>query len=335
MKRVSKKFFAALLALALCAIGTVAWADVKIDAANFPDEKFRQWLKENAAGGGDVLTDAQIAAAKEVDVSETSGVGGISSLKGLEHFTALNRLDCSGNKLKELDVSKNGALVYLNCDGSELTKLDVSKNRALEYLKCKDNKLTALDLSHNPELGELACGGNKLTALDLSHNPALGEVDCGGNELTELDVSKNGDLETLDCSGNKLAKLDLSHNPALDRLHCEGNGLTKLNLSKNAALSFVSLPATPEVALPNGDKIAPGDLQIGKAGGRYRLDISKYADKIEEVLVYVEGDLAPVTASDGVYAFDPCEGACTISYKLGEREGEEWVLDLRLDVEKF
>ena len=119
MKRMNRKLFAALLACALCgALAPAgAWADVKIDAKNFPDANFRRWVKENAAGGKNVLTDAQRAAVKEMDLSET---GGISSLKGLEHFTALEALDCEGNKLMALDLSKNKNLstVYLEKTGT-------------------------------------------------------------------------------------------------------------------------------------------------------------------------------------------------------------------------
>ena len=72
--KLSKACLAALLALALGA--GEALADVAVDAANFPDSHFRQWVKENAAQGGDVLTDAQIAQVEEMDVSQTNLVIG-------------------------------------------------------------------------------------------------------------------------------------------------------------------------------------------------------------------------------------------------------------------
>ena len=109
MKRMNQKLFAALLACALCgALAPAgAWADVKIDAKNFPDENFRRWVKENAAGGKNVLTDAQRAAMTEmVAISYEK----ISSLKGIEHFTALEDLRCSGNPITELDLSHNTKL---------------------------------------------------------------------------------------------------------------------------------------------------------------------------------------------------------------------------------
>ncbi len=154
MKHVRKKLFSALLACALCALGAFvparAWADVKIDAKNFPDAGFRRWVKEEAAGGKDVLTDAQIAAMTHIVVAGE----GISSLKGLEWFSALFLLDCTGNRLTELDLSKNGMLEVLYCENNALTELDLSRNPALWELRCTGNPITELDLSHNTKLEE-------------------------------------------------------------------------------------------------------------------------------------------------------------------------------------
>ena len=76
--------FSALLACALAA--SEAWADVKIDEANFPDATFRQWLKTKVANGGDVLTDAQIAATEELEpvAEEISQPAGTGTLHGAE-----------------------------------------------------------------------------------------------------------------------------------------------------------------------------------------------------------------------------------------------------------
>ena len=148
MDRMKQRRFAAVLA---CAFGAgAAWADVKIDAENFPDARFRRWVKEEAAGGKDVLTDTQIAAMTHMIVYSE----GISSLKGLEHFTALFLLDCTGNRLTELDLSKNGTLEVLYCENNALTELDLSRNPALWDLRCTGNPITELDLSHNTKLQE-------------------------------------------------------------------------------------------------------------------------------------------------------------------------------------
>ena len=87
----------------------------------------------------------------------------ITSLKGIEHFTAMTYLDCNSNKLTALDVTKNTALTTLDCYDNQLTALDVSANTALGYLNCSNNKLTALDMTHNTSLEQLVCSGNNIS----------------------------------------------------------------------------------------------------------------------------------------------------------------------------
>lgn len=286
------KFLTLLLAFALCA-GT-AVADVKIDPANFPDEHFRAWVKENAAAGGDVLTDAQIAFLEEMDISFSE----IANLKGIEHFSAMKELTCWSNSLKKLDLSQNTALVMLRCNGNELTKLTLPKNAALAGLYCDQNPLGTLDLSALPELRGLSCRYNGLKALDLSHNPELLELDCWGNEIKTLDLSKN---------------------PALTRLNCLENPIKKIDLSSNANLSSVSLPETATVTLPGGDKIAMGDFKITRdKEGKLRIDLSKFGEKIGEPSAEPEGpDEVTVQVSNGVLTFAPFAGRLIVPYRPG------------------
>jgi Leucine-rich repeat (LRR) protein len=403
--------FALLLTFVFCA--GAASADVKIDAEHFPDAKFRQWVKEEVAKGGNVLKDEQAAAVTELNLS-FYGLYDVSSLKGIEYFTALtslccdnnpigtldlsrntalewlrcsgvglteldlsgnpalknldcssnrltkldlfdnpaleslncsenqlakldlsdtpalSNLDCSGNKLTELDLSGTGALTFLNCGGNELTELELFNLPSLVGLDCPGNKLTELDLSGNGALESLSCSANKLTKLDLSGNGALNSIDCSKNKLTELDLSAHTALERLYCGGNALTKLDLSHNPALACLYCE-NPIRTLNLLKNPNLAEAMLPKDASVTLPNGDRIDAGDFQVKKTkDGKWRLTLSKYAGKLNVTARnkgVVEDTEVPMEVSDGVYTFEPCDGAISVYYKLS---GEDSWLELIL-----
>ena len=185
---------------------------VAINATNFPDEKFRAYVSSNFdANNNGFLSDSEIAAVKKISVSSKD----ISNLKGIEHFTALEMLNCNSNELAALDVSKNTKLVDLYCIYNQLAALDVSKNTALEKLNCGYNQLTSLDVSKNTALTELYCSTNQLTALDVSKNTALQGLWCYENQLTSLDVSKNTALEYLWCYRNQLTSLDVSKNTAL------------------------------------------------------------------------------------------------------------------------
>ena len=211
--------------------------DVEINEENFPDAIFRQFVSENFDKNGDkVITKDELASIIEIDASNK----GISDLKGIEYFTALEVLNVGNNKLASLDVSKLTALTKLWCENNQLTALDVSGNTQLTYLSCGTNQLTGLDVSGNTKLTALVCYNNKLTALDVSKNTALESLKCDSNQLTELDVSKNADLNYLSCFNNTLTSLDVSSNIRLAHLNCDDSRLASLDVSKNTALENLS-----------------------------------------------------------------------------------------------
>ena len=221
--------------------------DVVINEA-FPDQVFREFVKQYDNNNDGKLSQDELAAVTEMDldpydVPYDKPYRGekISSLKGIEHFTSLKNLNCKLNLLTELDVSKNPALESLDCSYNQLRALDVSNNLALKELNCCGSnngsyKLSALDVSNCPALEKLNCKGNELSTLDVSHNLALTELKCGGNSLGALDVSKNSELNSLNCGDNKLSALNLSNNSKLTILGCWDNKLSELDLRNNSAL---------------------------------------------------------------------------------------------------
>lgn len=116
---------------------TMIWADVRVNRTNFPDENFLNWIKSQSYGADYVLTEDEMAGVEVVAVEKLN----IKSLKGIEHFTALKVLYCSGNQLTALDLSKNIALEELDCSNNLLTSLNVSGCVALTDLSCFQNKL--------------------------------------------------------------------------------------------------------------------------------------------------------------------------------------------------
>ena len=159
-----------------------------IDETNFPDPIFRSFISESydTANAGR-LSSAQVTAITGMDCS---GMG-ITSMAGIEHFTALTELVCSYNSLTELDVSRSSALVTLDCSSNSLTSLNVSNNPALTTLVCAGNSLSSLNLSSCTGLVRLECDRNQLSALDLSANTKLVELKCSSNSLSSLDLSAN------------------------------------------------------------------------------------------------------------------------------------------------
>ena len=239
MKRVILLLFALVMCMVLSKTFTVklhAEGDVAINDTNFPDTHFRDYVFEKFDRDEDGYLDAEeIAAVTYISVTNNK----CTSLKGVEYFTNLTRLECGGNRLTSLDVSQNTALEILYCHGNQLTSLDVSQNTALEKLFCYGNKLTNLNMSNNLALTYLSCSDNQLTKLVVSNNTALTYLFCDNNRLSSLNVSKNTALKEFYCKNNQLTSLDVSKNTALTRFDCSNNQLMSLNLSNTANMTFM------------------------------------------------------------------------------------------------
>jgi transglutaminase-like putative cysteine protease len=88
---------------------------VPIDSSRFPDVAFAAYLSEAVDADRDgYLSETEISSVVSMDIS---GLG-ILDLKGIEVFTGLKSLDCSGNSLIELDLSALPALEEFRCEGN-------------------------------------------------------------------------------------------------------------------------------------------------------------------------------------------------------------------------
>lgn len=208
--------------LALCMLATAACSN-KDDpepepgstsediTAKITDPVFRAYCLANFDTDKDgKLRADEAAAVKEINVSVAAASGKsvkatgdkISSLAGLEWFTALEKLFAANNNLTTLDVSKNTKLTTLEVSGNQLTALDVTKNTALVVLIVSNNKIAALDVSKNTALTELNIGNNLIVTIDLGTNTALAKLYVNDNKLTELDIEANTKLTVLVSTGN-------------------------------------------------------------------------------------------------------------------------------------
>ena len=89
-----------------------------INETNFPDETFRNYVASKSVDDNQdaILTDAETIGLKEIRLSGKN----ITSLKGIEYFTAMTKLYCYNNQLATLDLSKNEALTRIECYGNQI-----------------------------------------------------------------------------------------------------------------------------------------------------------------------------------------------------------------------
>ncbi|MBP5655566.1 MAG: S-layer homology domain-containing protein [Clostridiales bacterium] len=230
----------AVLAAAVVLPGTGVLADsgVKIDAAYFPDSNFRKYIKSEFDQDSDgFLSSGEISDADLIDITGTK----VKNLTGLNYFTSLEILECSGLGLTELDVSSNTKLKTLIADANKLTVIDVTKNKDLTELIVDDNKLESLNVSKNRSLYELSCSGNLLKELNFKNNPALGYLDCSDNAIYKITFAEGSHgLTTFNCASNELERISLPNASSLTTVRCEDNHLNYLDLSDSYKLMYLT-----------------------------------------------------------------------------------------------
>ena len=260
-----------------------------------PDPNFEQALidlgYDNAPINGSVPT-ANISEVTLLEVSDKN----ISSLDGIEAFTALNYLYCPDNQLTSLDVTNNAALIQLNCSGNQLIFLDVSQNTTLTDLVCNTNQLTSLNISQNTALTDLACVDNQLTSLDLSNNAALTYLELQTNQLTTLDVSQNTNLTFLNCINNQLTSLDVRNGNNTNFAFFYSNNNSNLTCIyvddadySNANWTNIDPNSTFVENEAECDALSIGDNAL-------ELDVFIYPNPTDDYL-FIEGNKNPVSIS--------------------------------------
>ena len=312
-----------LCCMVLTLLPTAAFAagGVEIDKTNFPDEKFREYVKTKFdKDNDDILSADEIAEAKEISVEGNP----ITSFKGIEYFTALTSLECSRTKLTSLDTSHNKKLGYLRCNYiPDLTTLNVSQNTELKVLYCNDNALADLDLTNNSALEKLECGGNEFTTLDLSKNTNLKYFGFFNGKLSSLDLANNTNLEELYFCGNNFSTIDVSKNTNLKFLHLFSNQLITLDTSKNSNLQRLWVYTNPLTSMYLGDSGSimevkfdnlPYPITVSTATRTF--DLSRLTGfKVDKASGWTNGEV-----NGNILTVDANATTVTYTYDCGERQ---------------
>lgn len=213
---------------------SAAGQDVEINETNFPDAKFREYVKEFDENRNEKLSEEEIKSVTKIDTSVNSP----KNFKGIEYFTEIKSFYTSNNA-ENIDLSKNTKLEKIYCTFNEnLKELDLSKNTELKELDLSDNALTKLDLSNNSKLEEVNLWHNKIEELNLKNCVNLKKLILTFNKLKELDLSDCVNLKNLDCENNNLETIDISKNKQLQSINARSNKLQSIDTTKNRELSF-------------------------------------------------------------------------------------------------
>ena len=284
---------------------------IAIDEANFPDENFRNWILAQDYGKDYVLSDEDIAAVTEMNVSDK----GIASMQGIEFFTSLTELQCYGNEIRgesmetlinslpdKTDTAGN-LYVYKNetPEGNEIAPAQVTAAKAKKWnvkwwgkaangsSKWIDFELISINEANFPDanfrnyvLAQSYGADGIITNLEIS---AVKEMPVYSREIVNLKgIEFFTALTYLSCSNNQLTTLDVSMNTELTTLQCDGNQLTALDVSKNTKLGNLRCEDNQLTALNLSKNTELKKLSCG-ANQLTTLDVSKNT-ALEELRCY-------------------------------------------------
>ncbi len=222
-----------------------------------PDAVLRDYIKTNIANGEDVYTNIQAAAYNgAININQLR----VFDFKGLEFFTNLQELYCSGINIQTIDISALKNLRVFDASSCQfltsLTTGEMEKMEDFNISRC--SKLTGYDLNQLPsslkslkvislkyediplskftQLETLMADMNKLSTLDLHGYTTLKEVSLSGNTLTSVNLSGCENLKGLILSYNtNLASLDITGCNSIERLYVQNTKLTDIDFTPIAA----------------------------------------------------------------------------------------------------
>ncbi|WP_461443447.1 T9SS type A sorting domain-containing protein [Maribacter sp.] len=239
---------------------------IDIDDPAFEDALIDLGYDSNVNRNGSIsVSDADLIV--DLDVSNR----GISSLSGLEFFSAVETLDVSGNDLDEL-VLQNISLITITADGCNLADKDILfKN---EITNARLTNVINLSLNDNGISGNngvigfggvenvrfLSIQGNNFETINLKNttNIELMEADNCPNLSVLNDLDGLQSLTGLTLPNCAFTALDVTDNAALQSLNVSSNAqLRTLNIANgnNAALTTLNTQGTALACIQVDDPI--------------------------------------------------------------------------------
>lgn len=229
---------------------TLSDTDIKIDVNHFPDETFRTYLLTSCDLDNDeILSENEIEKITEIDVTDSS-YENISDLTGIEYFTSLEWLECSGTSIRKLDLTRVPSLRIVECNEcSSLIEIDVTNCKNLEQLECEDTQISEVDVTTCPKLEFLNCSSTNLSSIDVRKNKNLIALYLNETPITSIDVSQNMELTYLECTRSKVISIDVSNHKKLETLYCDLSNVTNVNVNNCSNLDSLLVGYTKIKAL--------------------------------------------------------------------------------------
>ena len=189
MKTIVSLYIILLLTLNVVAQETITIPDIGLEECLID-----LGIDSNGLNGSILVSDARYVVNLNINDPITNKLlpnvhSKVKDLTGLESFPNLKRIDCFGNNITKINLSKSTSITFLNCSDNQIESLDLSNNTDLVYVSCDNNELTELILGENKNLENLYCSFNRLTNLDVKGCTKLESLDTTSNEIDAILVN--------------------------------------------------------------------------------------------------------------------------------------------------
>ena len=249
---------------------------VEINEDNFPDENFRNELKSNVdVNKNNVLSSFEISNVIALTCRE------YTSLEGLEYFTNLKSLTCTGCNADYLNLDVFEKLEHVIGDYCTVTSIDVGTNPNLLSFEWTRGSLKNLYISDCTNLSYINCSGNQLERLSFSELPNLTTLNCSDNQLSDIELDEVSGITSLNCSKNQFKDLNWNHLTGVTNLDCSNNQLFELELDK-----------VPGITVLNCSDNQLSELDVLGLAGLQKLQC--YGNSISELEISLDSEISSV-----------------------------------------
>ena len=253
------------------------------------------------------------------------GYQGLTSLRGIETFTSLERLNCQDNELDSIDVSGMPSLKVLDCHSNPLSgtiafhenleelecwnsqiegsRVLIPANSNLRVIKVDASEFGSLSVLNGLALETLDCPYHDYGTLDFTAWPTLRDFRCDSCNLTSLTVAGLANLTRICANANDLTEIDLTGLTSLEELYINDNHIAELDLPAGVTLDSAEL-----------DQRIKGQMLTDNGDGTYSFDLSALVTNLGNVTVQTAG----ATLSNGVVTFTSQPSELVYTYDIGD-----------------
>ncbi len=190
----------------------------------------------------------------------------------------LNWLDCSANRIADLEPLRRMPLIYLDCANNEISDLSALSQLKLRVLCCDNNRIADLEPLRSLPLQTLACRNNQIGDVTALQGLPLWRLHLDGNDIVLPPWCDGMPLRTLTMADNRLESLDaLRHAARLETLDVRNNRLISLAPLADAPLRVLHASGNPLHNLAPYESAPPAE--------EFTFDIMRFEpDYLEQLL---------------------------------------------------